>query len=97
MAPNNLGAQFEGARLGAVLESLRRLVPQGDAALVPLAEEALQLFQEIGTPAQQRQASPRRAYSISESSPPNAPRDQQDLRHRLPPRNQHRQPEPNHV
>ena len=32
MAPNNLGAQFESARLGAVLESLRRLVPQGDAA-----------------------------------------------------------------
>ena len=44
MTPNNLGAQFEGARLGAVLESLRRLVPQGDATLVPLAEEALQLF-----------------------------------------------------
>ena len=58
MAPNNLGAQFDGARLGAVLESLRRLVPQGDAALVPLAEEALQLFEEIRTPAQQRQASP---------------------------------------
>ena len=93
VAPNNLGAQFDGERLGAVLESLRRLVPQGDAALVPLAEEALQLYEGIKTPTQQRQVSPRHAYNISESSLPNALRDQHDLQHKLGARNQHRQPE----
>ena len=83
MAPNNLGTQFDGERLGAVLEALRRLVPQGNIALVPLADEALQIFEGIRTPVQPTQGSPRRAYDILESTPPNEPRVQHDLRHKL--------------